>query len=93
MTCRLAGALKERDWAVHPGPFFDTIRVWLAGDRADHFLERAIAHGVNLRKLDDHAISLTLDETRRRTSSSLLPVFDLEPGGIAREPMEVIGSG
>ncbi len=41
MACQLAGALKERDWAVHPGPFFDTIRVWLAGDRADHILERA----------------------------------------------------
>jgi glycine dehydrogenase len=92
LACQLAGALKERDWAVHPGPFFDTIRVWLAGDRADHLLERAIASGVNLRKLDDHAISLTLDETMQDISS-LLSVFDLHPATIETEPIEVIGSG
>lgn len=92
LACQLAGVLKERDWAVHPGPFFDTIRVWLAGDRADHLLERAIASGVNLRKLDDHAISLTLDETMQDISS-LLSVFDLHPATIATEPIEVIGSG
>ena len=92
LTCKLAGALKERAWAVHPGPFFDTIRVWLAGDRADHLLERANAHGVNIRKLDDHAISLTLDETTQDLSA-LLRVFDLPPAALALEPIEVIGSG
>ena len=92
MACQLAGALKERDWAVHPGPFFDTIRVWLAGDRADHLLERAVANGLNLRKLDDHAVSLTLDETMPDISA-LLPVFDLPPDAIKSEPIEVIGSG
>jgi glycine cleavage system P protein (glycine dehydrogenase) len=92
MTCRLAVALKQRDWAVHPGPFFDTIRVWLVGDRADHLLERGHAHGVNIRKLDDHAISLTLDETTQDIAS-LLPIFDLEPAALPVEPIEVIGSG
>ena len=92
LTCRLAGSLKERAWAVHPGPFFDTIRVWLAGDRADHLLERANAHGVNIRKLDDHAISLTLDETTQDLSL-LLRVFDLPPAAHSLEPIEVIGSG
>jgi glycine dehydrogenase len=92
LTCRLAGFLKERAWAVHPGPFFDTIRVWLAGDRADHLLERANAHGVNIRKLDDHAISLTLDETTQDLSL-LLRVFDLPPAAHSLEPTEVIGSG
>ena len=92
LTCRLAGSLKERAWAVHPGPFFDTIRVWLAGDRADHLLERANAHGVNIRKLDDHAISLTLDETTQDLSL-LLRVFDLSPAAHSLEPTEVIGSG
>jgi glycine dehydrogenase len=92
MTCQLARSLKERAWAVHPGPFFDTIRVWLAGDRADHILERANAHGVNIRKLDDHAISLTLDETTQDLSS-LLRVFDLPNAAPELEPIEVIGSG
>jgi glycine dehydrogenase len=92
LTCQLAGSLKKRAWAVHPGPFFDTIRVWLAGDRADHFLERANAHGVNIRKLDDHAISLTLDETTPDLSS-LLRVFDLPQAAFELETIEVIGSG
>ena len=92
LTCQLAGALKERAWAVHPGPFFDTIRIWLAGDRADHLLDRATAYGINLRKIDDHAISLTLDETVQDISV-LLPVFDLDPAAISAEPVEVIGSG
>jgi glycine cleavage system P protein (glycine dehydrogenase) len=92
LTCQLARSLKERAWAVHPGPFFDTIRVWLAGDRADHLLERANAHGVNIRKLDDHAISLTLDETTQDLSL-LLRVFDLPPAALSPEPIEVIGSG
>jgi glycine dehydrogenase len=92
MACQLAGALKERDWAVHPGPFFDTIRVWLLGARADHLLERATANGVNLRKLDDHAISLTLDEAMPDISA-LLAIFDLPPASITSEPAEVIGSG
>ena len=72
--------------------FFDTIRIWLAGDRADHLLERATANGINLRKIDDHAISLTLDETMQDISV-LLPVFDLDPAAISAEPIEVIGSG
>ncbi|HEY5812970.1 MAG TPA: aminomethyl-transferring glycine dehydrogenase, partial [Terrimicrobiaceae bacterium] len=91
-ACQLAGALKDRDWAVHPGPFFDTIRVWLAGDSADHMLERANANGVNLRKLDAHAISLTLDETMDDLSA-LLPIFDLDAAALALKPIEVIGAG
>ena len=90
-TCRLARALKEQDWAVHPGPFFDTIRVWLVGDRADHLVERAAGFGVNIRKLDDHAISLTLDETTPDISS-LLPIFDLDHAALSFEPTEVIGN-
>ena len=90
-TCRLARALKEQDWAVHPGPFFDTIRVWLVGDRADHLVERAAGFGVNIRKLDDHAISLTLDETTPDISS-LLPIFDLDQAALSFEPTEVIGN-
>ena len=67
---------------MHPGPFFDTIRVWLAGDRADHLLERANAHGVNIRKLDDHAISLTLDETTQDISLAPAGLRSLAGGAL-----------
>ena len=91
LTCDLAGTLKDSDWAVHPGPFFDTIRVWLVGERADRLLERANSRGVNIRKLDDHAISLTLDETTEDLAS-ILAVFDLPPAALRPVPIEVIGS-
>ncbi|HEY5811899.1 MAG TPA: aminomethyl-transferring glycine dehydrogenase subunit GcvPB, partial [Terrimicrobiaceae bacterium] len=46
----------------------------------------------NLRKLDAHAISLTLDETMDDLSA-LLPIFDLDAAALALEPIEVIGAG
>ncbi len=88
-ACRLAAALKARGWAVQDGPFFDTIRIWLAGDPADDLLNWAEKNGVNLRRIDDHAISLTLDETTDDISA-LLPVFDLNAGDFSSSPAEVI---
>ena len=90
-TTRLAAALKARGWAVQDGPFFDTIRIWLAGDHADDLLAWAETNGVNLRKIDDHAISLSLDETTEDLSA-LLPVFDLQAGDFPAEPAETIGA-
>ena len=88
-TRRLASALKQRGWAVHQGPYFDTLRIWLGDDEADELIGWAEANGVNLRKLDDHAVGLTLDETHADLSA-LLPVFDLEADDFQAEPREVI---
>ena len=90
-TTRLAAALKARGWAVQDGPFFDTIRIWLAGDHADDLLEWAESNGVNLRKIDHHAISLTLDETTENLSALFL-VFDLQADDFPPEPADTIGA-
>jgi len=90
-ACRLAAALKARGWAVQDGPFFDTLRIWLAGDHSRDLLEWAECNGVNLRKIDDHAVSLTLDETTD-SLSMLWPVFDLQSRDFSPEVPEVIGS-
>lgn len=71
---RLAKALKKLGYAVHPGPFFDTVRVWLGDFPAEEILHRARVNGINLRKLDDHAIAIALDETTEDLSK-LLEVF------------------
>ena len=90
-TARLAAALTARGWAVHQGPFFDTLRIWLAEDTADELCRWAESNGVNLRKLDDHAVTLTLDETTGDLSR-LLPVFDLDLQDAEEAPSEVLYS-
>lgn len=88
-TRRLAAVLKERGWAVHPGPYFDTLRIWLGDDSADELIAWAAQNGVNLRRLDGHAVGLTLDETCSDLSA-LLPVFDLAAEDFHAEPREVL---
>ncbi len=88
-TRRLAAALKERGWAVHRGPYFDTLRIWLGEDDAGELIRWAADNGVNLRKLDGHAVGLSLDETTSDLSP-LFPVFDLEGEDFQAEPAEVI---
>ena len=87
---RLAGSLAHLGYAVHPGPFFDTVRVWLGSRHADEVLVRAAARGINLRKLDEHAVAIALDETTDDLQS-LLEVFGATPGDIFEDLPEVIG--
>ena len=90
LALRLAGSLGHLGHAVHPGPFFDTVRVWLGSRHADEVLVRAAAAGINIRKLDDHAVAIALDET----AGDLLPlleVFGGTPGDFLEDLPEVIG--
>jgi len=90
LTLRLAGSLQHLGHAVHPGPFFDTVRVWLGSRHADELLFRASARGINLRKLDDHAVAITLDETIEDLAD-ILEVFGATPGDFSEDMPEVIG--
>lgn len=89
-TRRLASALKARGWAVHDGPYFDTLRIWLGENNAGELLAWAEKHGVNLRKIDEHAVSVSLDETTGDLCE-ISPVFDLEKQDFDNEPVEVLG--
>jgi len=92
LTRRLAGSLQHLGHAVHPGPFFDTVRVWMGTRPADEVLLRAAARGINLRKLDEHAVAITLDETCDDLSA-ILEVFGATPGDLPQIFPEVIGEG
>ncbi|NDJ19538.1 aminomethyl-transferring glycine dehydrogenase [Myxacorys almedinensis] len=77
MTALLAGGLQKAGYTLSPDPFFDTLRIDLPG-RADEMVQRALARRINLRKLSEDAIALSLDET---TSDllDLLSIFDASP--------------
>ena len=59
----LAGLLRRLGWSVDDGPFFDTIRVSLGATRAVDILRLAESYRVNLRALDEHTVTIALDET------------------------------
>jgi glycine dehydrogenase len=59
----LAGLLRKLGWNVANGPFFDTIRVDLGEVRAIEILRLAESYHINLRALDDHTVTIALDET------------------------------
>ena len=88
-TRRLAAALRERGLTVQDGPYFDTLRIGLGDQAADEVIARAEAHGVNLRKLDDHAVGVTLDETVTDLSV-LAAIFELKDEVLQKEAPEVI---
>jgi glycine dehydrogenase len=62
LTTWLAAGLETLGYAIGSEPVFDTIRVEV-GDRQTEILQRAIAHRINLRSLEQGAIGISLDET------------------------------
>ncbi len=62
MTTTLASGLRRLGWAVDEAPCFDTLRIELQDQSADDLLQAAEARRINLRRLGDHSIGLSLDE-------------------------------
>lgn len=89
---RLAAALKRARIAVHPGPFFDTLRIWLQKGSADDLLQSARDSGMNFRKIDDHTIAVALDETTDEIES-IAEVFGASVYDIPDSPPDVIPPG
>lgn len=74
MTVVLAAGLKQSGFEVGAEPFFDTLRVKV--DQADSILQRALEQKINLRKIDDTTIGISLDETTSAQDlTDLLAVF------------------
>ncbi len=82
LTCRLANSGLK---LVHEN-FFDTLHVDLAGKRSDEVLARAAKNGINLRRLGDHAISISLDETTTENDlDELCEILGAKIGEAARD--------
>jgi glycine dehydrogenase len=69
-TAILAGALQQAGFALANRSFFDTLTI--ATDRAGELHATAVEHGVNLRRIDDGHIGVSLDETTTREDIALL---------------------
>lgn len=59
----LADLLRKLGWDVQDAPFFDTVRVNLRDTMSVEILRLAESYGVNLRALDGHTVTISLDET------------------------------
>src|ERR1700722_6562001 len=66
LTTQLANSLKIHGLKIAHADFFDTLRVDLVGRTADEILGRAAKLGMNLRKLSESVVGISLDETTTR---------------------------
>jgi glycine dehydrogenase len=75
-TAVLAGAVTKMGHAVQDAPFFDTLHVTLSGMTADEALAAARSRRINLRKLGDREVGVSLDETvTEKDCADLVAVF------------------
>lgn len=73
-TRELAAGIRALGWEVTREPYFDTIRVGLGSTRSFEILRLAESFHLNLRALDEHTVTISLDETTEDLSD-LLRVF------------------
>ena len=78
LTRRLSVALEDVGFGVVHDHFFDTLHIALGSKQtADEFVARAATAGMNLRKLGENAIGISLDETTTENDvARLCEVFD-----------------
>ncbi|MBI4678384.1 MAG: aminomethyl-transferring glycine dehydrogenase [Elusimicrobia bacterium] len=85
-ACRLAEGLRALGWRVSEEPFFDTVRVEADPALLRRVVESALRRRINLRRLSDACLTISLDETTEEHElNELLQVFaDGKPvGGLA----------
>ena len=79
----LADGLTRQGHEVVHDHFFDTLKVRPAGRSGDEVAATAVAHGINLRRYEDGAVGVALDETvTTEDVDALLAVFN---GGASPE--------
>ncbi len=85
LTAVLADALERLGHTIVHRPFFDTLRVQVAGGDADVIMERALGRGINLRRVDHSTVAVALDEAVCRVDLlDLMEVFAVEEGSADR---------
>ena len=92
LTKAFAAGLGRLNQGVGAEPFFDTLKVRLNGLTADSVLHAAEVLGYNLRKYDDGAVGVSLDETTTREDvDALLGAFS--GGSTFRVNLDELSSG
>jgi len=78
----LASELAAAGHEVGPKTFFDTIWVTPQKGRVEDILANAETHGINLRRLDNRRVGISLDETvTEQDLADLLHVFGIKKAG------------
>ncbi len=80
-----AAGLSRLGYRLKTDAFFDTVSID-TGARTDTLLASALAAGINLRRIDDHALAIAFDETTSR--DDLITLWRCF-GGDVRIPLEV----
>ena len=89
-ACALAGGLEQLGYGLSATAWFDTLAVE-AGARAAELVAAARERGVNLRRIDDERIGISVDETT--TLGDLDVVLDVFAGGKAVTPAAEVANG
>ena len=77
-TTKLAYLLKEKGYKLKSEFFFDTI-VIESGEETKELIEKAVKKKINLRKLNNNCIGISLDETvSKEVFEDILSVFSIE---------------
>jgi glycine dehydrogenase len=91
MTCVLCEGLKQLGYRVGPELFFDTLRVETDPAKTLRVLDLAYQRGINLRRLNETALGLSLDETvTAEDLNDLFAVFSLRDAAPFK-PEELVG--
>jgi glycine dehydrogenase len=76
-TVRLARGLEEAGFTLLGSVFFDTIIVEVGGNQSK-IMKLAVTKGINLRKVSDNQLGITLDErTRQKTIKTVWEAFGI----------------
>jgi glycine dehydrogenase len=87
MAKRLADSLTTAGLTIVHRDFFDTLHIALGSKDAGKLLARAAAAGINLRKLDEGSVGMSLDETTtERDLSDLCQIFETNLSENTRPP-------
>ena len=79
LTSSLAAALADAEFSLAHENFFDTLRVDLRDQTADHILSRADNAGINLRGLGKNSVAISLDETTTESDlANICKIFGAE---------------
>ncbi|MFW6098308.1 MAG: glycine dehydrogenase (aminomethyl-transferring), partial [Chloroflexota bacterium] len=75
LTNILASQLQDAGYTITAGPLFDTVKISDGPRSQEEIIQAALANEMNLRRFDDGAVGLSLDETT--TSADLLQLLDV----------------
>lgn len=88
LTQTLAAHLIKLSYTLGSESYFDTLRVNTGTRSSDEIIRRALDQRINLRRIDDHTIGISLDEaTTREELNQLVRIFDFSGNSsILNEP-------